>query len=254
MARDYARNRNSRRNARIAETTPRGGKRPSGQRRLNAYRQPRGPRTFFWLMTGILLGLLIAGGLYAKFNRQQLETAASQKITSETKTPAKESHSIKSLKSRLKTSSNTPDDDPEIAELSADHPSSNTEKTLSKTTASKSLKKPNQSAQTHYDFYTMLPKNDLQTSRNTDKEKSSDNNSATTQYQLQIGSFSKYEEADHLKAQLILQGYNASIQKHPSAGMKRYRVVIGPFNTAKEASAEQQRLSKNDIKSILLPR
>lgn len=247
MARDYARNRNSRRNARIAETTPRGGKRPSGQRRLNAYRQPRGSRNFGGLMLGILVGLLIAGGLYLKYCRSNHAPATVAKSMQEPTSPAKPSHDKKHKQSAAISST---EDDPEIAEL-AENEDDKDPADHSKFNATKSHKKnQDETAHEHYDFYTMLPKNDLETSQGISKEKT---NTSTTRYQLQLASFTKYEEADHLKAQLILQGYNASIQKHQHNGVKHYRVIIGPFNNSKAATAEQEHLTKNNIKSLLVP-
>ncbi len=250
MARDYARNRTSRRNARIAETTPRGGKRPSGQRRLNAYRQPRAPRTFSGLIVGIFLGLLIAGGLYIKYCRSNQVPATLEKSTEEMTSTTKPSHNKKHHKTAAISSA---DDDPEIAEL-AENEGDNEPADHSKPVVKKTHKKnPDESAQQHYDFYTMLPKNDVETSEGSTREEPNSNDSSTKRYQLQLASFTKYEDADHLKAQLILQGYNASIQKHQREGVKRYRVTIGPFNNTKAATAEQQRLSKNNIKSLLVP-
>lgn len=247
MARDYARNRTSRRNARIAETTPRGGKRPSGQRRLNAYRQPRRPRTFGGLFLGILLGLLIAGGLYTKYSHSHHAPATLAKPTQETISTPKPSRDKKQNKTAAISSA---EDDPEIAEL-AENEDDKEPADHSKFNATKSHKKnQDEPAHEHYDFYTMLPKNDLETSQGISQEKT---NLPTTRYQLQLASFTKFEEADHLKAQLILQGYNASIQKHQHEGVKRYRVIIGPFKDSKAATAEQERLSKNNIKSLLIP-
>lgn len=263
MAKDYARSRSSRRNARIGEVTPRGGRRPSGQRRLTAYRQPRGSRSFLWLISGILMGLLIAGGFYIKTCRHSEEVTSAPKVTQNIKAskhPTQNKQGDKSASNSVESSDDNTeaalaDEDSEISELAADN--------HTKLNASKAGKKHAESDKPHYDFYTMLPKDAVETPRNAEKDKDIDKNKAkdkpqnknasTGHYQLQVASFTKLEDADHFKAELILQGYSASIHKQQREGVVRYRVNIGPFKSSKAAVAQQQNLAKNKIKSIVLP-
>jgi cell division protein FtsN len=268
MARDYARNRSSRRNARIAELTPRGGRRPSGQRRLNAYRQPRRPRTLLWLATGILLGFLLAGGLYLKTCNtnpvtKNLANAATVKTNPENKNKSK----VKSAEKRSENSETTnisESEDPEISELAS---------ARLKSKLNKIVKKNDDDEEPQYEFYTMLSKNTVETPKSNNPEtpsqkatenqienpsekpisKTQNKNTTNNHYQLQVASFSKLQDADRLKAELILQGHNASIQKQQINNVVHYRVYIGAFNSSKEAHAKQQNLSKNKIKSIVVP-
>lgn len=246
MARDYARSRTSRRNARIGEVTPRGGRRPTGQRRLTAYRQPRASRSFLWMISGIFMGLLIAGAFYIKACRHTDAAAIPAKTT-------------ENSQKRNNTAVAATLDDPETSELATANASSIAESNRKKLNATKLGKKHVESDQPHYDFYTMLPKDAVDTPQPVEKDKekvkdkSQHKNLISSRYQVQVGSFTKLHDADHLKAELILQGYTASIHKQQQDGTVRYRVNIGPFSSSKAAVARQQSLGKNKIKSIVVP-
>jgi len=53
---------------------------------------------------------------------------------------------------------------------------------------------------------------------------------ASDNYVIQLGSFPKYEDADNLKAKLLLIGYQPNIQQSKIGKKTWYRVVLGPYN------------------------
>ena len=120
--------------------------------------------------------------------------------------------------------------------------------------------------QQNFDFYTILPKNQMapqQTNSNnaTSTQTSSKNkaNLSTTglptkaAYILQIGEFKGYASADELKAQVVLQGYEVNITSTNKNGAPLYYVWLGPYQTREQALQQQKNLLSNQIKSVLAP-
>lgn len=262
MARDYARNRTSRRNARTGTITPRGGRRPSSQLGMSLNKGPSRFHTFLSIIIGILIGLIIAGVIYFKHEKQPsaLSAQAQEKTTTQNKAEKlKEKIHKKQTISKKESDSTTQNDieseyldEEEHASTDASDSSDENTATSTKDSDYKAKKKTAESTQPQYEFYTMLPKDKIDDTT-AEKEKTESKNLPSAQYHLQIAAMNKFEDADHLKAQLILQGYNASISKQVRHGSTRYRVLVGPFNSTKAAIAQQQTLKKNHINSILTP-
>ncbi|MBX9586212.1 MAG: SPOR domain-containing protein [Gammaproteobacteria bacterium] len=248
MARDYARNRTSRRNARTGAITPRGGRRPSSQLGMSFNKRSPRAHSFLLLISGMLIGLIIAGVIYIK--RAQHEPKPTLAQTQENTTQSKKT--VK-LKNKLSNKQNAHIQDSEKNVDADENENIDEEETAVLDTLSHEPKKKiAEPTQPQYEFYTMLPKDkidDISSERDKPEPKVFSNN----QYQLQIASMKQFEDADHLKAQLILQGYKASISKQIRHGSTRYRVIVGPFGSSKAAMTHQQTLKKNGISSILLP-
>lgn len=72
-------------------------------------------------------------------------------------------------------------------------------------------------------------------------------------YIIQAGSFSKFAEADRLKAQLSLLGISAQIQTVKlDNGQTWHRVRIGPFAELKDIERIQKKLAENNIQSMVV--
>lgn len=102
-----------------------------------------------------------------------------------------------------------------------------------------------------FEFYTILPKQRVITakpaSQVSDKSAKVDTNKLQTKsYLVQVASFKHLDEADSLKAELILKGYEASVVKFSNGKTAWYRVNLGPFPSAKLAHATQSKLSRQD--------
>lgn len=120
---------------------------------------------------------------------------------------------------------------------------------------SNTLPEPSLNSKPKFDFYTILPELEvaipeqelLNTINNSEKNKTKQ------QYMLQAGSFKKFVEADKLKANLALQGIEASIQKVKINDIDTWhRVRIGPLNNIKALNQTRRRLRDLGIASIIV--
>lgn len=71
-------------------------------------------------------------------------------------------------------------------------------------------------------------------------------------YILQAGSFRSAADADGLKAQLALLGYQASVQTVTINQDTYHRVRLGPFADLERANAARARLRENAVATLLL--
>ncbi|GAB1261715.1 SPOR domain-containing protein [Aurantivibrio plasticivorans] len=71
------------------------------------------------------------------------------------------------------------------------------------------------------------------------------------EYMLQAGSFRNAADADRLRAQLILQNLNATVEKKLVRDQPWHRVMVGPFKTRAQASKARGTLASMDIDSIM---
>jgi cell division protein FtsN len=74
-----------------------------------------------------------------------------------------------------------------------------------------------------------------------------------TRYLLQVASFRKAVDADRLKAQLALLGYEASVQQaRATGGGTWHRVRIGPFDGTRPLQQARERLARDGHKGIVI--
>lgn len=105
----------------------------------------------------------------------------------------------------------------------------------------------------HFDFYTILQNKSVETPENT-KQEIKNSKQQDMQYILQVASVRNPKDADRLRAQLILLGYQVFITQSHAGKIAWHRVNIGPFKTLDEAEHRQDELRKNKINSLLLKR
>ncbi|MHA7841205.1 MAG: SPOR domain-containing protein [Gammaproteobacteria bacterium] len=133
------------------------------------------------------------------------------------------------------------------------HKSSHTKQASPTPSSIKKQEKRQQTTAPRYDFYTLLPENDTQPTTKPTKAVRENTLSHSHRYFLQVASFSNSKEADSLRAQLILEGLNAHIEKVTAKEKLWYRIVAGPYDTQKKAENIQRLLQKNHhLKSLLL--
>ena len=102
-----------------------------------------------------------------------------------------------------------------------------------------------------FEFYTRLP--ELKVEGTPDPEPQQAPSSLEKNYVLQVGSFKSMEDADRLKAELILQGLDVNIQNaKDSKGQSWHRVQVGPYSTRSRLNKAQDVLANNEIESILM--
>jgi len=172
---------------------------------------------WLWMLAGLIIGLFVALLVYINDNssgKSGLSDAVSNVLSSSEK---KDARSVKK-------------------ETATDSPS----KLLNK------LK---------FDFYTILPELEVAIPEEDLLKNFKDSQSEKEQlsYTLQAGSFRKFKEADKLKAQLALQGIEASIQKVTiNNGDTWHRVRVGPLTTSKALNKARRRLRDLGIASIVV--
>lgn len=74
---------------------------------------------------------------------------------------------------------------------------------------------------------------------------------STTRYELQVGSFRRYEEADRRKAELAMLGFPSTIQSANVSGETWHRVKIGPLPEV-EARKVRERLKAVGMNPLLV--
>ena len=138
-----------------------------------------------------------------------------------------------------------------VSELKNSLPPAQAEK--SPPTDVRSVTKPSQpvpaaptTAKPRFDFYTILPEMEVAVPEH-------EVNGKPGKYLLQAGAFRSFEEADRLKASLVLLGMEASIQTVTVNNKDTwYRVHIGPYKSLAKVDAARARLKENRIETVVL--
>ncbi len=117
-----------------------------------------------------------------------------------------------------------------------------------------------------FDFYKILPEIEVSVPESEladEKESAADaaaepespvaSAPAAAAYVLQVGAFQRFEDADQVKAQLALQGVQATIQRVVINGQEVWhRVHVGPFAAVSQAQAMRARLLQIGMQPIVL--
>lgn len=104
-----------------------------------------------------------------------------------------------------------------------------------------------------FEFYDSLKNNEIippgDASKNTAANKTA---ALKTPYILQAASFQKAKDADALKAKLILEGLDTSIQQFNNKGEIWHRVLVGPFTDQNKMNQAKTTLAQHNITPIVL--
>ncbi|EKF76119.1 hypothetical protein A11A3_01455 [Alcanivorax hongdengensis A-11-3] len=216
----------------MAKNTRRGASR-SGRRPAAKKSSQRQVPGWVWLFTGLMVGLFVA--FLFHLGKTQLEHPQAVKI---------------------------PVDHPKAAPKNDTKPDAD-----SKTAKGKDEPK--------FDFYAVLPKMevivpqnerdeernsnktaskpaDTGKSQNTASNRTSDKTSSNgDRYMLQAGSFRGEDDADRRRAELILKGFEASVQAVSlESGDTWHRVMIGPYNSVNAMHSAQDKLAANGVETL----
>lgn len=107
--------------------------------------------------------------------------------------------------------------------------------------------------QNEYDFYQLLEKqkveipDDIEAYVSTPKDKE-----LSYQYLLQVGSFRSDQDAETMRADLMLMGIDSYSEDVEVKGEQWYRVMAGPFGNRSKMNKAQDILVSNNIKSIVV--
>ncbi len=112
-----------------------------------------------------------------------------------------------------------------------------------------------------FDFYTLLPElevvipdddYEVEITRPAQTETTNTPAEPSGSYRLQAGSFRSIDEADRLRARLILLGVEADIQTVKVNNQTWHRVRVGPFNNLDELNTVRKRLGNHSIQTLVM--
>ena len=103
-----------------------------------------------------------------------------------------------------------------------------------------------------YDFYGMFPNAEVPIVEEYDQSGNKVIAEPNYAYLLQAGSFKAREDADRLRAKLILQGYEAVIKQVEQASGTWHRVIVGPYGSELELTRARNGLAEANIETIKL--
>ncbi|VXB21548.1 Cell division protein [Pseudomonas sp. 8AS] len=75
---------------------------------------------------------------------------------------------------------------------------------------------------------------------------------ATTLFFLQAGSFRKQDDADKVRAQIILLGQNVQVESGTVREETWYRVLVGPYANREQLASAQKQLAGSGFSNLLL--
>lgn len=101
-----------------------------------------------------------------------------------------------------------------------------------------------------FEFYDTLMNNEVIPPPSQQKASSGKTNELT--YMLQAASFKKQSDADSLRAQLTLEGLDASIAQFNNRGEIYHRVMVGPFTDTAKMDQAKKTLASHNISPIVL--
>ena len=103
-----------------------------------------------------------------------------------------------------------------------------------------------------WDFYEIFPKSEVPVIEEYSPTGEKFIVPETYSYALQTGSFRNPDDADRLRAKLILTGLEVYIQEFNQHGIKWHRVLVGPIDSKRELNRIRDRLAREDIETIRL--
>jgi len=108
-----------------------------------------------------------------------------------------------------------------------------------------------------YDFFTVLPEMEVVVPEQELNEKSQPQETPATQsdsgtYLLQVSSVRDKSDAEQLKAQLALLGFQAHIQTVTVNDVTWHRVRVGPVSGARQADETRNKLADNNFDSLVM--
>lgn len=222
MARDYAKHRTSNRS-----------------RKSNHSRKSGKSSRIIWLLFGIGLGALFSGFGYIK---NHTSTALKDKISSIKQLSL--AHPNEAKKSAAKPHFDYYTELPKMKVWVPDH----------KETANTAAKPPmpsikdKEQSSIQNDKVADATLNETTTIAPTAQEKTASHTENKARYMLQVASLTNSDQADQLKAQLILLGYDVIINQQQG----KNRVLVGPFASSQAATKAQADLAHEKLNSVIL--
>ena len=111
-----------------------------------------------------------------------------------------------------------------------------------------------ESSEPRYDFYTLLPKREVEISSEDLKagREREAQSLADGPWLLQAGSFRQHSQADALRAQLAMSGFESSIDLTEGDNGVWHRVRLGPFSSKREVDRVRSKLARAQVRAIII--
>lgn len=106
-----------------------------------------------------------------------------------------------------------------------------------------------ESAKPDYDFYKLLEEQKVVVPK-VESYKSTPKEDVNYLYRLQVASFRSKEDAESLRASLILEGMQAYIQSTEVKGSTWHRIFVGPFDNRSNMNKVQDKLAARGISPL----
>ena len=103
-----------------------------------------------------------------------------------------------------------------------------------------------------FDFYTVLPNQELDLNPDIEPANLQSGNASSTQYLLQVGSFRQQAEADRRRGELALLGLEATVELGDGDNGRWYRVYLGPFESRSKMARARSLTAQADMDTMLL--
>lgn len=106
-----------------------------------------------------------------------------------------------------------------------------------------------------FDFYTLLKENEVSVKPPSGPARPPGQQPGDEEYILQVGSFKKMDDADRLRAELILMNLDAQVETVTVRnGQTWHRVLVGPYHSSSNVAKARSVLASNNINPLLLKR
>ena len=139
-----------------------------------------------------------------------------------------------------------------VATINSRQSVTNTETQETENITTKQIDK-NRQPQPRFDFYQLLKEQEVVVPDTTPEL--TDTESDNSVYLLQAGSFRNSNDADQLRAQLLLLNLMATVEKaRTRSGDTWHRVLVGPFESRSKLAKARSILASQEISSLLLKR
>ncbi len=103
-----------------------------------------------------------------------------------------------------------------------------------------------------WDFYDIFPRSEVPIVEEYNPDGSKTELERESAFLLQAGSFQNPDDADALRAELILLGMEVFVREVDNDGVAWHRVMVGPMDTERELNRQRRALAEANIESIVL--
>ncbi len=110
------------------------------------------------------------------------------------------------------------------------------------------------SKETRFEFYTLLPEQESVLPPVSERQAIVED-APNVHFMLQAGAFKQKTDAERRRAELILNGYEASLEPTQyKNGQTWYRLLIGPFTSQSKLAKARSDLLQNNIETLVIKR